>query len=197
DLRGLGHVVELAGLEDGAGAEVVAQAERVADLVRDQLDDVLVHEFGLEFGAERAARLEHRGAERDLLRHPTGVVAHAARVAGPGAREPRTRVVRVADRAHELLPEPPGAPDDALADADVGVVDLARIRVRARGADREGGVHGREPADGDVARVGRVPGRGVALLLDNHRVLEADLRERLVPQHRAFPARVAVFYRDC
>ena len=99
DARELGVGQLLLGV-DARGAEVVAQAERMADLVHHRVLDVVVHEvLGLRaVGIELAARLEHVQRIAQLLgRHVAVDAVRMAGMLGMAAAAPRrTRPHRTA-----------------------------------------------------------------------------------------------------
>ena len=197
---------------DARAAEVVAQAQRVADLVDRGVGEVVEHPL-LGLGARRvevAARLEHVHRIGQLLGGHVGVLALIGVVAGtrsaarrelghplgrarlhqrrPVHRHPRREHLR-AQRAHV-------ARRQAL-EADVGIEDLPGARVDLAGPD---GTERRRrvghPADRRHADVERVEIGIVGLRLDDDRVLEADALEGVVPHQDALGDGVAVLQRD-
>ena len=63
------------------------------------------------------------------------------------------------------------------ADADICVIDLARVRIGARRSDGIAGAGHDHPAHRAVAHIGRVPFGVIRHLLDNNRVSETDFLE--------------------
>ncbi len=115
---------------------------------------------------------------------------------GPGRIRPelrRSHLGLLRHGRHELLRIAARETDDAFADTDVGIQNLTGERVNRRGADGEGRIDARKPADRRVARVTRIPFGIVGLLLHDHGILEADALEGLVPHQRAFLDPLAVF----
>ena len=186
---------------DARRAEVVAQAERVADLVHRRVLEVGVDEgLGLgTVGVELAARLEHVGGIAQLLGGELAIGADpAAHQHGPllgrgvAAAE---RVVHAAGREDLRARRADIARRQAF-DADGGVENLAAARIDVTRADRAEGRRGiRHPADRGAAEIERVEIGVVGLHLDMDGVLEADLLEGLVPLEHAGRDRRAVLER--
>ena len=170
----------------------------MADLVRGDFDNELAHQLLLHGGRQRAARFEHADAEGRLLRQAVGVIAvtAAAAVVPPTRQVHLRRLRRRKYRRDELFTGPAHGANDAFAESDVGIVNLAGEGIRPRRADGERRVHTGEPANRIVTRVGRVPVGVVRHLSDDEGVLEADFFEGLIPEQRAFLDPVAVFERD-
>src|SRR5207248_2787052 len=177
------EVVELVRLQHGAGAEIVAQTERVTDLVRGDFDDELADQSFLHGVGQRAARLEHAAAKRRLLRQAVGVITRSPVPAAPPGRQRLLRPLRSGKhRRDELFALTPHGADDAFTETNVRIVNLAGEGIGPRRANGEGRIDTGEPTYGVVTRVGRVPVRVVGHLFDNEGVLEADLFKCLVPE---------------
>ena len=202
-------VGELAVGIDQRRAEVVAQAQRVADFVHRHIDQIVDDEL-LGFGTGRvevAACFEHVERVRQLLGGEVGVIALrpvlvrrlrrrrcvlAQRIAGLQQASPRREVVAV----EHLRTQVAQAARRQAFHADVGVDDLAAARVHlARPDGAEGRLRVGHPAHRRHADVERVEVGVVGLLLDGHRILEADLLEGAVPPQDAARDSVAVLHR--
>src|SRR5439155_26903746 len=82
----------------------------------------------------------------------------------------------------KFLSYSPHRPDDAFAETNVSIVNLAGERISPGRPDGECRAHAGEPANGVVTRIGRVPVRVIRHLLDDDGILEPDLFECLVPE---------------
>src|SRR5205807_5551146 len=106
-------------------------------------------------------------AKRGLLREAVGVIAIAAVVTAPPGGQRKLRPLRW--RKHgsdEFFSGSPHRPDDAFAETDVGIVNLAGERISPGRADGERRTHAGEPANRVVTRIGRVPIGVIRHLLD-------------------------------
>ena len=169
----------------------------MSDLVRRDFDDELAHQFLLDGRRPPSTRLQHADAKRGLLRQAVGVIAIAAAVTAPPRRQRKLRPLRGRQhRRHKFLSGAAHRADDAFAETDVGIVNLAGERIRPGRADGECRAHAGEPANRVVTRVGRVPIRVIRHLIDDDGVLEPDLFECLVPEQHPLLHPVPVFNRD-
>ncbi len=177
---------------DGRRAEVVAQAQRVADLVHRDVLEVGQHErLGLRaVGVELAARLQQvearsRAPASRIRRSQAHAIRGVATNAGSaaGGRICSTRIERAAAQTRRI-------------DADVGVEDLAGARIdlaRADGAERR-------PCASVIQRIDAWRASSVSKsassgwIFDLQRVLEADLLERLVPLEHAVGDRLSRYF---
>ncbi|EWS57824.1 hypothetical protein Y694_04242 [Methylibium sp. T29-B] len=188
---GEGRVGQLRLAVDPGGTEVVAQPQRVADLVHRHVLQVGQHVgLGVEAaGIEFAARLEHVERVAELLGGAIGVSA------GSGVM-PRMRVRALTDREHLGALGAAVARGQAL-DADVGIDDFAAARIDVARADgAEGRCRVGHPAHRGAVHVQRVEVGIVGLHLDANRITETDALEGLVPLQDAGADGAAVLVRD-
>ena len=200
-LAGLGGVVQVAERPKGAALEVVTQAERVPDLVHRHERQPLHHELLLLLLRESAGRVGRqcgRGqgglAGMAVEQRAAGAAARAA-VAGQG-RKSRASTGQRRDRlGREGLVLPPPKLEEVGVEDDVGVKDLARPGVDPRRPHREP-LPCRDPAEGVVVDVFRIPLGHLGLLPDLDRARKARLLEGLVPGLDAGPDRRPVAERN-
>ncbi len=203
------RIVQLRVAERRRAFEVVAQPQRVPDLVHDRVVEPLLG-VPLAVG-RRGARvlLEQQRTERRLrdgvfferallAARPGGVLFTAER-ARDVERTGRLciGVVRALRRQHAVDVSAFDRAQRLAVDDHGGANDLAGVRIaHVRAVRAEIGLIRRDPADGRVARVVRIEARIGRRILDDDRVGMTDLGERVVPGQDPAPHRVAVLRRD-
>ena len=179
----------------------MAQPERVADFVHGHFLEPLRHQL-LEIRGVRGARGQHRGAQRKLpcqaavqiaadraigavLAQLFLVALQVERAAGPRGNS------LFGERLVLTLPEL----QEVGVEDHVGIQDLARVRIHPRGPHGKPGI-GRDPAEGVVADIFRIPVVGVFLLPHFDGVDKTGFLKRLVPFLDAIADRLAIRVRD-